>query len=112
VPERLAEVEPLVPAADATVRTFDLTRGPAGDHRGWTINGASFDPDGSLADVPLGEVEVCRRDGRAPGRFDGGWKDTVDLRPAERSSRWRCGSATTPGGSSCTATTASTRTWR
>ena len=78
-------------------------RGAVGDHKGWTINGTSFDPDTSLADVPLGETEVwrfvtdvhhpvhvhldafqvLRRGGGGPGEFDRGWKDTVDLRPAE-----------------------------
>nr|WP_308282538.1 multicopper oxidase domain-containing protein [Pseudonocardia nigra] len=103
VPDRLSEVEPLVPAPGATVRTFDFTRGAVGDHSGWTINGTSFDPDASLADIPLGETEIWRfvtdvhhpvhvhldpfqvlsRNGRPPGPFDAGWKDTVDVRPAE-----------------------------
>jgi spore coat protein A len=103
VPQRLADVELLVPAAGATRRTFDFTRGAVGDHRGWTINGATFDPDASLADIPLGETEVWRfvtdvhhpvhvhldafqvlsRGPHSPGQYDGGWKDTVDLRPAE-----------------------------
>lgn len=103
VPARLAEVEPLVPRPGATERTFRFTRGVVGDHRGWTINGTSFDPDASLADIPLGEVEVwrfvtdvhhpvhvhldpfqvLRREGRDPGPYDAGWKDTVDVRPAE-----------------------------
>ncbi|MGH3589021.1 MAG: multicopper oxidase family protein, partial [Pseudonocardia sp.] len=104
VPERLAEVEPLVPRAGATERTFRFGRGDVGDHKGWTINGTSFDPNASLADIPLGEVEVWRfvtdvhhpvhvhlapfqvlsRGGGKPGRYDTGWKDTVDLRPAEQ----------------------------
>ena len=103
VPARLADVEPLVPPSGATVRTFRFARGAVGDHKGWTINGTSFDPDTSLADVPLGETEVwrfvtdvhhpvhvhldafqvLRRGGGGPGEFDRGWKDTVDLRPAE-----------------------------
>lgn len=103
VPDRLAEVEPLVPPEGARLRTFRFSRGVVGDHTGWTINGRSFAPGGSLADSRLGEVEiwrlvtdvhhpvhvhldpfqVLRRDGRAPSDFDGGWKDTVDIRPAE-----------------------------
>ncbi|HXV92001.1 MAG TPA: multicopper oxidase domain-containing protein [Pseudonocardia sp.] len=103
VPDRLAEVEPLVPPAGATRRTFDFTRGAVGGHPGWTINGQSFDPEASLADVPLDTVEiwrfvtdvhhpvhvhldpfqVLRRGGRGPGPYDAGWKDTVDLRPGE-----------------------------
>ncbi|MGH3565875.1 MAG: multicopper oxidase family protein [Pseudonocardia sp.] len=101
VPERLTDVEPLVPGS--TRREFVFTRGDVGDHRGWTINEQPFDPDGSLADIPLGETEVWRfrtdlhhpvhvhldpfqvlaRDGRESGPFDAGWKDTVDVRPGE-----------------------------
>ncbi len=103
VPERLSDVEPLVPPAGAPLRTFRFTRGQAGDHAGWTINGLPFDPDRPIADVPLGRTEtwrfvtdvhhpvhvhldpfqVLRRGAGGPGEFDGGWKDTVDLRPAE-----------------------------
>ncbi|MGP3967378.1 multicopper oxidase family protein [Streptomyces sp. 6N223] len=103
IPDRLAEFEPLTPPAGARMRTFRFTRGAVGDHRGWTINGTSFTPGGSLADSPLGEVEiwrlvtdvhhpvhvhldpfqVLRRNGREPSDYDGGWKDTVDIRPAE-----------------------------
>ena len=103
VPDRLAEVEPLVPPAGARVRTFQFTRGVTGDHRGWTINGRSFAPGDSQADTRLGEIEVwrlvtdvhhpvhvhldpfqvLRRTGRPPGDLDVGWKDTVDIRPAE-----------------------------
>jgi spore coat protein A len=103
VPERLADVEPLVPPAGAPQRTFRFERGSVGDHRGWTINGTSFDPNTSLADVRLGEIEVwrfvtdvhhpvhvhldafqvLRRGTHPPSSYDGGWKDTVDVRPAE-----------------------------
>jgi spore coat protein A, manganese oxidase len=103
VPDRLAEVEPLVPPDGAPQRTFRFSRGAVGDHKGWTINGTSFDPNTSLADVPLGETEVwrfvtdvhhpvhlhldpfqvLRRGSEGPGRYDVGWKDTVDVRPAE-----------------------------
>jgi spore coat protein A, manganese oxidase len=103
VPDRLSEVEPLVPATGATMRTFRFTRGQAGDHAGWTINGLPFDPDRSIADIPLGQTEiwrfvtdvhhpvhvhldqfqVLRRGSGGPGPFDAGWKDTVDLGPAE-----------------------------
>ena len=103
VPDRLADVESLVPAPGATRRTFRFTRGPVGDHRGWTINGTSFDPQQPLADIPLGEIEVwrfvsdvhhpvhvhldgfqvLRRGVAVPGPYDVGWKDTVDIRPAE-----------------------------
>jgi FtsP/CotA-like multicopper oxidase with cupredoxin domain len=32
--------------------------------------------------VHLGPFQVLGRDGRGPGPYDGGWKDTVDVRPA------------------------------
>jgi FtsP/CotA-like multicopper oxidase with cupredoxin domain len=103
VPERLAELEPLVPPPGAPRRVFRFTRGGVGGHRGWAINGTSFDPNTSLADIRLGETEVwrfvtdvhhpvhvhldafqvLRRDGREPRDYDAGWKDTVDVRPAE-----------------------------
>jgi FtsP/CotA-like multicopper oxidase with cupredoxin domain len=103
VPDRLSVIEPLTPPAGAPTRTFRFTRGAVGDHRGWTINGTGFAPGSSLADSTLGEVEVWRlitdvhhpvhvhldpfqvlsRDGRTPEPSDGGWKDTVDVRPAE-----------------------------
>ncbi|MGI5125580.1 multicopper oxidase family protein [Pseudonocardia sp. CA-107938] len=103
VPATLSAVEPLVPAAGATVRQFTFTRGSVGSHAGWAINGHTFDPDASIADIPLGETEiwrfvtdvhhpvhvhldafqVLRRGPRGPGEFDEGWKDTVDLRPGE-----------------------------
>jgi FtsP/CotA-like multicopper oxidase with cupredoxin domain len=101
VPDRLASVEPL--PAPVRMRTFQFSRGAVGVHKGWTINGRSFAPGSSQADSPLGEVEiwrlvtdvhhpvhihldqfqVLRRGDRKPLPTDGGWKDTVDLRPAE-----------------------------
>lgn len=103
IPDRLAEFEPLVPPAEATMRTFTFSRGRSEDHTGWTINKKPFHPNISLADTPLNEVEIWRfvtdvhhpvhvhldpfqvlhRNGRDPGPYDHGWKDTVDLRPAE-----------------------------
>ncbi|HEX6354703.1 multicopper oxidase family protein [Actinophytocola sp.] len=103
IPDRLAEFERLTPPPGAPVRTFRFTRGRTNDHTGWTINGRPFHPATSLADSRLGEVEtwrfvsdvhhpvhvhldpfqVLRRSGRAPRPYDTGWKDTVDVRPAE-----------------------------
>jgi spore coat protein A, manganese oxidase len=103
VPDRLAEVEPLAPPPGARMRVFKFERGDVDDHKGWTINDRSFAPGDSQADSPLGEIEIWRlvtdvhhpvhvhldqfqvlhRDGKKPGRYDLGWKDTVDLRPAE-----------------------------
>jgi spore coat protein A len=101
VPKRLADVEALVPGP--VRREFVLTRGTVGEHRGWAVNGLSFDPDASQADIPLGQTETWRfrtdvhhpvhvhldpfqvlsRDGGDPGTFSSGWKDTVDLEPGE-----------------------------
>ena len=103
VPAVLSAVEPLVVPADATLRTFTFARGPVGDHRGWTINDRPFEPDAPQAETPLDEVEVwrfvtdvhhpvhvhldpfqvLRRGTGGPGPSDAGWKDTVDVRPAE-----------------------------
>ena len=84
-------------------RQFRFTRGAAGAHRGWTINGREFDPTRADASAALGQVErwsfvsdvhhpvhvhldpfqVVRRGGGSPGASDAGWKDTVDVRPGE-----------------------------
>jgi FtsP/CotA-like multicopper oxidase with cupredoxin domain len=101
VPDRLADVEPL--PKPVRTRVFQFNRGAVGDHKGWTINGQSFAPGSSQADSPLGEVErwrlvtdvhhpvhvhldhfqVLSRGDRKPLPTDRGWKDTVDIRPAE-----------------------------
>ncbi len=103
VPDVLSAVEPLLVPADAPLRTFTFARGPVGDHRGWTINGRPFEPDAPQVSTPLGQVEVwrfvtdvhhpvhvhldpfqvLRRGNAGPGPSDAGWKDTVDVRPAE-----------------------------
>ena len=102
VPARLAEVPALRPAVDAVPREWRFTRGPSGTGH-WLINDALFDPARTDATVRLGTTEVWRfasdvhhpvhvhlapfqvlsRGGGAPGAFDAGWKDTLDLRPSE-----------------------------
>jgi FtsP/CotA-like multicopper oxidase with cupredoxin domain len=102
VPKRLSTIEPL-DTADARVRTWRFSRGEVHGRAGWVINGEPFDPDKIVATVPLDTVEIWRfhsdlhhpvhvhlnpfqvigRGRGAPGPFDGGWKDTVDVRPAE-----------------------------
>ena len=131
VPERLSDlpVRRWPAGADAPARTFRFTRGACGDHDAGRINGRRFDPERMDA-APLGRTEiwrfvtdvhhpvhvhlvrfqVLRRGGSGPGPHDGGWKDTVDLRPAE-SRTSRSGSPATAGRTCCTATTSSTRTW-
>jgi FtsP/CotA-like multicopper oxidase with cupredoxin domain len=99
IPARLAAIEPLAPSSAVARRTFLF----AMTDDGWTINGARFDPAGSGPNPRLGTVEIWRfisdfqhsihmhlgqfqivgRDGRGPGPFDAGWKDTVDLSPAQ-----------------------------
>ncbi|WP_331743190.1 multicopper oxidase domain-containing protein (plasmid) [Streptomyces sp. NBC_01136] len=100
VPDRLSAIP--VPRTEriAATRTFHFQR-RAGS--GWTINGRPYEPGRPLATVRLGTAEVWRfvtdfhhpvhlhlnhfqvtaRNGRSPGPYDAGWKDTVDLRPAE-----------------------------
>lgn len=101
VPARLATIAPLDPDRAAVTRTFLFQN--TGDTEGWTINGYPFDPTRPDATVRLGDIEVWRfvtdfahpihlhlnhfqvlsRSNRSPGPYDLGWKDTVDLRPAE-----------------------------
>jgi spore coat protein A len=103
VPQRLSTVEPLDPATATGYREWRFSRGRVHSHQGWTINGLPFDPSRIDARPRLGDVELWRfssdlhhpvhvhldpfqvvsRGGQDPGPFDGGWKDTVDLRPAE-----------------------------
>jgi spore coat protein A, manganese oxidase len=99
---RLSRIERL-DTTDARVREWEFTRGTIDGRPGWVINGRTFDPEEMHATVPLGEVEIWRfhadlhhpvhvhldpfqvlgRGGHDPGPFDRGWKDTVDVRPAE-----------------------------
>ncbi|WP_188190020.1 multicopper oxidase family protein [Nonomuraea sp. SYSU D8015] len=82
-----------------TTRRFDFRRTDAA----WTINGSSYRPGVPLARPRLGTSEIWRltsdfhhpvhvhlahfqvvaRNGRSPLASDGGWKDTVDVRPYE-----------------------------
>ncbi|MEU8920093.1 multicopper oxidase domain-containing protein [Kitasatospora sp. NPDC048545] len=100
VPDKLAAVEALDASAAVTTRDFTFRRS-RGD--GWTINGAPYRSGDSIATPALGTVErwrfssdlhhpvhvhldhfqVIGRNGADPGPYDAGWKDTVDLRPAE-----------------------------
>jgi FtsP/CotA-like multicopper oxidase with cupredoxin domain len=101
VPEKLAAFEKLDASAAVATREFAFRRGGGDD--GWTINGDPYQPGRDVATPTLGSVErwrfttdlhhpvhvhldhfqVVARNGRDPGPFDAGWKDTVDLRPAE-----------------------------
>jgi FtsP/CotA-like multicopper oxidase with cupredoxin domain len=92
-------VEPLDPRQAQTTRTFLFQRGA----KNWKINGQPFNPVQPIVASRLGATEIWRfvsdfhhpihvhldpfqvlsRNGGPPGPFDGGWKDTVDLHPAE-----------------------------
>jgi FtsP/CotA-like multicopper oxidase with cupredoxin domain len=101
VPERLSSSAAGLNRHDAVAtRTFLFRLGRGG---AWTINDVSYQPGRALARPKLGTAEIWRfvtefhhpvhvhlnpfqvisRNNRAPGRFDLGWKDTVDIRPAE-----------------------------
>jgi FtsP/CotA-like multicopper oxidase with cupredoxin domain len=101
IPARLSSTPAPRPERAAAIRTFHFQR-RAGS-TGWTINGRPYEPGRPLATVRLGSTEVWRfvtdfhhpvhlhlnhfrvtaRNGRSPGPYDAGWKDTVDVRPAE-----------------------------
>jgi spore coat protein A len=103
VPARLSTVEPLAGPDAAVTRTLVFRAGDVHGMRGWLINGEPFDPGRSVARPRLGTTEVWRlvtdfhhpihlhlapfqvlsRGIAGPGAYDHGWKDTVDLRPAE-----------------------------
>ncbi|MFF4121218.1 multicopper oxidase family protein [Streptomyces sp. NPDC001714] len=101
IPDRLTAIPAPQPERAAATRTFHFQRHSGST--GWTINGRPYEPGRPLATVRLGISEVWRfvtdfhhpvhlhlnhfqvtaRNGRSPGPYDAGWKDTVDLRPAE-----------------------------
>ncbi|BCL32499.1 multicopper oxidase family protein [Streptomyces aurantiacus] len=104
VPSELSVIEPL--DAGRAVRERDMVfRSEAiGDRHGWTINGEPFSVDHIHAAPRLGDTEIWNlyadfhhpihlhlvhfqvlgRGTKKPGRFDHGWKDTLDLRPTEQ----------------------------
>jgi spore coat protein A len=99
VPRALADYQALRRSDAVATRTFDFA-----DVGGvWKVNGQEFDPAAYAATVKAGAVEVWRfvtdfhhpihlhaahfqvltRNGAAPGPYDAGWKDTVDVLPSE-----------------------------
>jgi spore coat protein A len=100
IPATLSPAGTITPTPAMTQRIMKFHRG-GGD---WTINGQLFDPAVSLADVHAGSTElwtitsdfhhpfhihnatlqVIARDGRVPGPYDQGWKDTVFVNKGER----------------------------
>jgi FtsP/CotA-like multicopper oxidase with cupredoxin domain len=113
VPDVLAEFEPLQISRATRTRTFVFGGEPRWcipPSVQWVINGKRFDPSRVDADPRLGEVEVwrfvnrsflgiftmlhpvhthlapfqiLRRNGGAPLRHEGGWKDTVAIDKGE-----------------------------
>jgi spore coat protein A len=103
VPGRLSQIETLSATQAVTTRTFRFQSGDVNHMKGWLIDGQPFSPDNIAASATLGTVEVWRliadfhhpvhihlnpfqvlsRGIGGPGPFDAGWKDTIDLRPAE-----------------------------
>jgi FtsP/CotA-like multicopper oxidase with cupredoxin domain len=95
----LANVEKLDPAKAVATRTFVFQK----SQQNWTINGQDYKPGRSLAMPKLGQVEIWRfvtdfhhpvhlhldpfqvvsRNATDPGEYDAGWKDTVDVLPAQ-----------------------------
>jgi spore coat protein A len=114
VPEVLAEFEPLQIRNATLMRTFVFEGRPRfgiPPSVQWVINGKRFDPSRADADPKLGDVEVwrfvnrsfldiftmlhpvhthlapfqiLRRNGGAPFRHEGGWKDTVAIDRGEK----------------------------
>lgn len=101
IPGLLSTIAPLDPTRAVTTRT--LLFQDRGRRMGWHINGRPFAPGDVEADPRLGTAEVWRlvsdfhhpvhlhlvqfqvlsRGLSGPGPYDHGWKDVLDLRPAE-----------------------------
>ncbi|WP_332845862.1 multicopper oxidase domain-containing protein [Amycolatopsis mongoliensis] len=99
----MSTIEPLNRTQASASREFSFRGAPPGDGHGWLIGGQPYSPSRIDARPRLGDVEIWRfvadlhhpihlhlvsfrilsRGGREPGPFDGGLKDTVDLRPGE-----------------------------
>lgn len=100
VPGKLSESFPSLDRGRAVAtRTFLFGQGRAGM---WTINNKPYQPGVPLVTPRLGEVEIWRfitdirhpihvhlnhfqvlsRNDKPPGRYDHGWKDTVDVAPS------------------------------
>jgi FtsP/CotA-like multicopper oxidase with cupredoxin domain len=99
IPATLSTIAALDPHRAVATRTFVFQN----KRNGWTINGDPYLPGRYLARPRLGTTEVWRfisdfyhpvhlhlnhfqvlsRNGATPGPYDAGWKDTVDLHPAE-----------------------------
>jgi spore coat protein A len=103
IPDRLSRIETLDHRKAVRTRDWRFRRAQSGEHPGWLVNGRPFDPTRADAQPRLGEIEIWRfttdlhhpvhvhldqfqvisRRGDAPGPYDAGWKDTVDIQPFE-----------------------------
>lgn len=104
IPARLSTIERLE-VSDAVIERDMVFQSDSIDGmHGWTINGQAFHPEHIHAAPELGSTEIWNlyadfhhpihlhlvpfqvlgRGTGGPGPFDHGWKDTLDLRPAER----------------------------
>jgi spore coat protein A, manganese oxidase len=103
IPDRLFRVPRLRRGEVTTERTMVFQSQELHHTTGWTVNGMPFDVEHIHARPRLGTVELWRlvadfhhpvhlhlspfqilsRGSGGPGRYDHGWKDTIDLRPAE-----------------------------
>jgi spore coat protein A, manganese oxidase len=101
IPDTLSSIAPLTPHTAAVTRNF-LFQKHSG-RTGWTINGNPYDPAHPLAEPRLGQNEIWRfitdlhhpihlhlnhfqvlaRNNKPAGSYDQGWKDTLDLYPAQ-----------------------------
>jgi len=105
IPAKLVEFEPLARTAATVTRQFRFAREVRRDGTMlWSINGQVFDPARFDAEPRLGATEVWRlttnvnhpvhlhlahfqvltRNEGAPGDYDAGWKDTIDLQSGEQ----------------------------
>lgn len=100
VPAHLSSFQTLRRSDAAVTRQFNFNQG---NRDVWMINGKPFDPGRMDARPRLGTTEIWRlttdqhhpvhlhlvhfqilsRDGRSPGAYDAGWKDTIDLGPSQ-----------------------------
>jgi FtsP/CotA-like multicopper oxidase with cupredoxin domain len=101
VPGTLTALATLDRRTATVTRDFLFQNRPGAE--GWTINSHRYDPAHPLANPRLGQTEIWRfitdvhhpihlhldhfqvlaRNGGAPGPYDHGWKDTLDLLPAQ-----------------------------
>jgi spore coat protein A len=99
IPDRLSRVQALDPTRAEVRRDLTFRRA----ENGWGIDNQPFDPTRGILTARLGVVEiwnvitdahhpvhihlthfqVLNRRGARSGPYDAGWKDTVDLKPAE-----------------------------